>query len=94
MRLILSMVLVFALTVGGAFAGCGKKVTNKGTLEVDAEKKLLTVTEAGGAKVELKLTPDTQIMLNGESVSANEVNGLKGSAVSEHKKVDKVMAMK
>jgi len=86
MKYILTIVAALALTFS-ANAGCGKKVTTKGTLSAyNAQKKTITV-QAGKKKVTLKLT----------SATKGDIAKLKGKAVvvtSEHKKVDEVKAAK
>lgn len=86
MKYILTLVAALALTVS-ANAGCGKKVTTKGTLQsYNAQKKSIVVM-AGKKKVTLKLT----------SATKGDPAKLKGKAVvvtSEHKKVDEIKAAK
>ncbi len=86
MKYILTLVAALALTIS-AQAGCGKKVTTKGTLQsYDAAKKSITVMQ-GKKKVVLKLT----------SATKGDASKLKGKAVtviSEHKKVDSIVAAK
>ena len=72
------------MMAGSAHAGCGKKVTNTGTLtKYDAAKKTIVVKE-GDKMVSLRLTPQSK------------VDGIKGmlnkkvTVTSEHKKVDSV----
>ena len=64
MKFILSMVLVlslgFSIASGTVFAGCGKKVTNKGTLKsVDSGTKVIVVASKG-EETKLTLTPGTK----------------------------------
>jgi len=81
MKKLLALLAAMSLTVGAAYAGCGKTETTKGTLEkYDAEKKAITVKNADGKSVTLTLTPDVK----------GDINALVGkavTAVSEHKKV-------
>lgn len=84
---IVALVLAFGVSVGDAYAGCGQKVTNNGTLKsVDAEKKMIVVL-SNGEETKLTLTPKT------EAVGAAKVADMVGKSVkviSEHKKVDSV----
>lgn len=86
MKYILTLVAALALTVS-ANAGCGKKVTTKGTLQsYNAQSKKITVLQ-GKKKVVLTVTGKTK----------GDPNKLKGKAVvvtSEHKKVDEIKAAK
>lgn len=85
--MILAVVLAFGVNLGSTFAGCGKKVTNKGTLKsVDADKKTITVASMG-EETKLSLTAGTK------AVGADKVADMKGKKVkviSEHGKVDSV----
>lgn len=70
----------------GVHAGCGKKVTDEGTLKsFDAEKKTVVVEKSDGKSATVTLTPTT--------AGADKVAGLVGKAVkvvSEHGKADSV----
>ncbi|MXZ35017.1 MAG: hypothetical protein F4X19_02645 [Acidobacteria bacterium] len=85
--MILAAVLAFGVSLGPAYAGCGKKVTNKGTLKsVDADKKTIVVA-AKGEETKLSLTTGTK------AIGADKVADMKGKMVkviSEHGKVDSV----
>ena len=85
--MILAAVLAFGVSLGPAYAGCGKKVTNKGTLKsVDADKKTIVVA-AKGEETKLSLTMGTK------AIGADKVADMKGKKVkviSEHGKVDSV----
>lgn len=90
MKFILSMILVlslgFSAASGTVFAGCGKKVTNKGTLtSVDADTKVIVVASKG-EETKLTLTPGTKA--NGAKLA--EMVGKKVTVISEHNKVDSV----
>ncbi|MDA1139808.1 MAG: hypothetical protein O3B01_14630 [Planctomycetota bacterium] len=92
MRYILSIVATLCLmTSGDAWAGCGKKFTDKGTLaSADSETKSLVV-EVKGEKVTLKLTPETKaIGKDGKEVKLADLVGKAVVVISEHKKVDSV----
>ena len=86
MKHILTIVAALALTFS-ANAGCGKKVTTKGTLQsYNAQTKKIVVV-AGKKKVTLSVTGKTKgnpAQLKGKSVVVT----------SEHKKVDEIKAAK
>ena len=72
MKNILSILSVLAIAAA-AQAGCGAKITSKGTVKsYDAEKKALVVTVAG-ADTTYTLTPETE--------GADKAADLKGKAV-------------
>jgi hypothetical protein len=85
MKKLLALLATVSLTVG-AHAGCGKKVTDEGTLKsYDAEKKTVVVEKADGKTASITLTPATS--------GADKVASLVGKAVtvvSEHGKADSV----
>ncbi len=87
MKQILAILALTSLAVS-AHAGCGKKVTNEGTLKAyDAEKKTVLVESADGKSATITLTPST--------TGADKAAGLVGKAVkvvSEHGKADSVDA--
>ena len=86
MKKILTLIAALALTVS-ANAGCGKKVTTKGTLSAyDAKAKTITV-KAGKKSVKLKLTSSTK-------GNAASLKGKLVTVTSEHKKVDSIVAAK
>jgi hypothetical protein len=86
MKYILTLIAALAITVS-AQAGCGKKVTTKGTLSsYDAKKKTITVLQ-GKKKVVLKLTSSTK-------GNAAKLKGKAVTVTSEHKKVDSIVAAK
>ena len=87
MRLIVSLMIAIVLTAGGAIAGCGKKVTDTGTLKTyDAAKKTIVVA-ADGKETTLTVTPKTEGRDKLEGWVGQEV-----TAVSEHLKLDSVKA--
>lgn len=87
MKKLLTLLSVLALSVG-ANAGCGKKVTDTGTLkDFDADAKKVTIEKADGKTATITLTPST--------TGADKVADLKGKAVtvvSEHGKADSIAA--
>ena len=87
MKKLLALLAMATLTLG-AQAGCGKKVTDEGTLKsYDAEKKTVVVEKADGKTATVTLTPTT--------AGADKVAALVGKAVkvvSEHGKADSVAA--
>ncbi len=90
MKTILSIFAALAVA-GGAYAGCGKKVTDAGTLKsYDAETKSIVVA-VDDKEVTLTVTPTT-VAKDKEGAEAT-LEGLVGKTVnviSEHKKVDSV----
>ena len=90
MKKILAILTALCLMVGASYAGCGKKVTNNGSLKsYDAEKKQIVVVGADGKLAKLTITPKTK--------GADKLKGLVGKKVkviSEHKKVDSVAIVK
>ena len=87
MKKLLALLALASLTLG-AQAGCGKKVTDEGTLKsYDAEKKAAVIEKADGKTATVTLTPAT--------TGADKVADLVGKAVkvvSEHGKADSVAA--
>ena len=87
MKKLLALLAMATLTLG-AQAGCGKKVTDEGTLKsYDAEKKTVVVEKADGKTATVTLTPTT--------AGADKVAALVGKAVkvvSEHGKAESVAA--
>ena len=95
MRLVLSMilasVLAFGVNLGSAYAGCGKKVTNKGTLKsVNADNKTIVIA-SNGAETKLSLTTGTKA-IGADKVA--EMVGKNVKVISEHSKVDSVALVK
>ncbi len=90
MKFILSMVLVlslgFSVASGTVFAGCGKKVTNKGTLKsVDSDTKVIVVASKG-EETKLTLTPGTKA----KGAKLADMVGKYVTIISEHKKVGSI----
>jgi VCBS repeat-containing protein len=85
MKKVLAILATVALALH-AEAGCGKKVTNEGTLKsFDTETKKLVVVAADGTSATIALTPTT--------TGADKVSELVGKAVtvvSEHGKAESV----
>ena len=85
MKNILSILSALALAAA-AQAGCGKTVTNEGTLKsFDAEKKVVIVADKAGKETKITLTPNTK--------GADGVKELVGKAVkveSEHGKASSI----
>ena len=86
MKNILSILTVLALAAA-AQAGCGAKISSKGTVKsYDAEKKALVVTVAG-KDAEFTLTPETEGLdkvadLKGKSVEVNVDKHVKTKVLS------------
>ena len=86
MKNILSILTVLALAAA-AQAGCGAKISSKGTVKsYDAEKKALVVTVAG-KDTSFTLTPETEgadkaADLKGKSVEVNVDKHVKTKVVS------------
>ena len=89
--MILASVLAFGVSLGSAYAGCGKKVTNKGTLKsLDADKKTIVVASKG-EETKLSLTTSTK------AIGADKIADMVGKnvkVISEHSKVDSVALAK
>lgn len=88
MKKFLAIIAIASLSAGAAVAGCGKKVTNEGTLKsYSAESKTIVVESKEGKSTNLTLTPS--------SSGADKVESLIGKnvkVVSEHGKIDSVAA--
>ncbi len=98
MKIIITTVLALAFATA-SYAGCGKKAASIGKVEkFDAESKslVLKITDSSDAKelkaksAKLTLTPDTKILPEGDIKS---LVGKRVSVVSEHGKVDYVIAL-
>lgn len=92
MKKFLALLAVVGLTVGSAYAGCGKKVTDEGKLtSFDAETKSLVVELADGKSATITATPTTEAKgKDGKKVELADLVGKKVKVVSEHKKADSV----
>ncbi len=86
MRLILTAMLVFSLTVAAPFAGCGKKVANEGTLEnVDQSNKTIRVKQADGTELTFKLNAQSKFFnAAGEETTAESLTGKEIDTSTEH----------
>lgn len=88
MKKILVLTAIVTLCLGSAYAACGKKVTNEGTLKsFDAATKTLVIEAKDGVAATITLTPTT--------AGADAVAALVGKSVkvvSEHGKADSVAA--
>lgn len=85
MKKLLTLLALATLSVG-ASAGCGKTVTNEGTLKAyDAESKTLTVVDSAGKAAKITVTPST----TGADKAADLV-GKNVTIVSEHGKATSV----
>jgi hypothetical protein len=98
MKAIITTILALAFATA-SYAGCGKKAASIGKIETyDAETKalVLKITDSSDAKelkaksAKLTLTPDTKILAEGDIAS---LVGKRVSVVSEHGKVDFVIAL-
>lgn len=88
MKKFLALTAIVTLSLGSAYAGCGKKVTNEGTLKsYDATTKTLTVEGKDGKAATITLTPSTE----GADKAATMV-GKSVKVVSEHGKADSIAA--
>ena len=92
MKYILTIVAVLGLALSGAYAGCGKKVTDTGKLTYDKNSKSLTIK---GAKKPLTLTPATKVTgAKGKEAKIADLDGKKVIVISEHGKADSVALAK
>jgi hypothetical protein len=84
MKVMLSVIVVFALGAGAAYAGCGVKDTHEGTLKsFDADNKVIVVAGEDGEEVKLTLTAETQVTnVEGNEAKPSELVGKKVKVVS------------
>ena len=88
MKQFLTIIAIASLSLGSAVAGCGKTVTNEGTLKsFDPATKTLTVEGKDGKAASITLTPAT----SGADKAATLV-GKSVKIVSEHGKATSVAA--
>ena len=74
MKKLLALITVIAVSSSPVFAGCGKTVTNEGTLKsFDAATKTLVVAGKDGKEAKITLTPTTK--------GADSVAGMVGKSV-------------
>jgi hypothetical protein len=92
MTKVISLLVVLALCAGGAFANCGHKETDEGTLKaVNADSNSVVVVDADGNEHELTLTAETQVTdAEGNETEVAELVGKKVKVVSEHAKIDSI----
>lgn len=92
MKKILTAIIASIAIAGASYAGCGKKVTDEGTLSsYDADTKSIVVTDSDGKESKLTLTADTEIKgADGKEAKIDDVVEKSVKVVSEHKKVDSV----
>ena len=92
-KFLIAIAAIVALA-GSAYAGCGKKVTNEGTLSsYDSETKMIVVTDADGKEAKLTITKDTEVKdAEGKKVELTDLEESSVKVISEHKKVDSVTA--
>ena len=88
MKTILTILTVLGLAAG-AYAGCGKKVTDSGSLEkYDADTKTIVVK---GAKKPFKISSSTEVKdKDGKDAKIEDLVGGDVKVVSEHGKADSV----
>ena len=88
MKTILTILTVIGLATG-AYANCGKKVTDTGELKsYDADAKTITVK---GSDKPFKITSATEIKdKDGKTVKIKDLIGDDVKVVSEHNKADSV----
>ena len=88
MKTFLTILTVIGLATG-AYAGCGKKVTNEGNLKAfDAEAKTIT---GKGSNKPFKITSSTEIKdKDGKAAKIKDLVGGDVKVVSEHGKADSV----
>ncbi len=86
MKKAFTLLAISAMALGSAYAGCGKVVTNEGTLKsFDAATKKIVVEDKAGKAATLTLTPSSK--------GAEEAEKLVGKAVkvdSEHGKITSI----
>ncbi len=92
MKKLLTILTIAAVAAGSAYAGCGKTVTDKGTLEsINTEKKEVVIKTADGKSVTRTLTPATATTgKDGKTAAADSLKGKTVSVVSEHGKVNTI----
>ncbi|MEM7145249.1 MAG: hypothetical protein AAF591_08930 [Verrucomicrobiota bacterium] len=90
MKTILSILTVLALA-GAAYAGCGKKVTDTGTLKsFDADTKEIVI-EADGKESKFTATKNTAAKgKDGAEAKLDDLVGKNVTVTSEHGKADEV----
>ena len=94
MRVILTAILVFSLTLAAPFAGCGKKENIAGALgAVDQAAKTVSLTKANGETVTFKVKANTKFLdASGNATTADVLNGKQVDTSSEHKVLETARA--
>lgn len=92
MKVLISLILVFALLPGFAVAGCGKKQNDEGTLTaLDSGNKTFVVTDKSGKKTTFKVTPGTQVKdSDGKAAKLADLVNKRVAVTSEHSQADLV----
>ena len=92
MKAMLSLIVVFVLAAGAAYAGCGVKDTNEGTVKsFDADEMVIVVAGEDGEEVKITLTKATKVTDGeGNETKPSTLVGKKVKVVSEHAKADSV----
>lgn len=96
MKYLAALIVTLTLAAGSAFANCGIKNTDSGKLtSYDKEAKAIVVEKADGKTTTLTLTPATESKdAMGQEAKIEDLIGKSVTVVSEHKKVDSVVASK
>lgn len=96
MKYIAALIVTLTFAVGSLYAGCGMKDTASGKLQsYDKEAKAIVVETADGKTTTLTLTPATETKdAMGEMAKIEDLVGKSVVVISEHKKVDSVVAAK
>jgi hypothetical protein len=86
MKKALTLLAISAMALGSAYAGCGKVVTNEGTLKsFDAATKKVVVEGKDGKAATLTLTPSSK-----GSEQAEKLVGKSVKVDSEHGKITSI----
>ncbi|MCS1410839.1 MAG: hypothetical protein M2R45_04034 [Verrucomicrobia subdivision 3 bacterium] len=99
MKYLLSIVAALALAATSAQAGCGKKVASIGQLEkFDAATKSVTIKVVDSSDPKQVKTKTAKLTMtpNSRVIAKDKIDGLVGkkvSVVSEHGKIDYVIAL-
>lgn len=96
MKKLLTILTAIAFFAGSAYAGCGKKVTDEGTLKsYDADSKEIVVDLGDGNEAKLTVQPGTEYKdAEGKEAKIEDLVDQKVKVTSEHKKVDAIEAAK
>ena len=92
MKVLVSLILVFALVPGFAVAGCGKKQNDEGTLTaLNSGNKTFVVTDKSGKETTFKVTPGTQVKdSDGKAAKLADLVNKQVAVTSEHSQADLV----